>query len=268
MTATLKTALIQVNSGNDVDENITKISAMVEQAAEKADFIALPENAFLMAENKQELLQKSPSMNTHPAISKMQQLSKSLKKNVLIGGVAVQSDEAGKLSNRSILLNPDGEICATYNKIHMFDVEIPDGESHKESATYKAGNDLVTSNLPNAVLGFSICYDSRFPQQFRQLAQDGAEIITVPSAFTYKTGKAHWEVLLRARAIETGCFILAPAMCGQNTKTRRTWGHSMIVNPWGEILTQASEANEEIIYAELNLQEVSNARKAIPSLNN
>ena len=172
-------------------------------------------------------------------------------------------------NNRCILLNPEGVIAAHYDKIHLFDVDVPNGESHRESDSIVAGNGPVVADLPfkncAAKLGMTICYDLRFPQLFRKLAQGGAKIISVPSAFTYKTGEAHWEILLRARAIENSCYIIAPAQCGKHPRGRHTYGHSMIIDPWGTVLSEASESEAGLIMAEVNLGYVNQIREKLPA---
>jgi predicted amidohydrolase len=162
-------------------------------------------------------------------------------------------------------LAPDGDVIARYDKIHLFDVDLPSGETYRESNTVEAGDEAVTASLPWARLGLTICYDLRFPQLYRALAKAGAEILTVPSAFTETTGKAHWHVLLRARAIENTCFVVAPAQGGEHANGRRTYGHSLIVSPWGEILAEAG-VDPGVITAEIDLNQIAEIRSRLPSL--
>jgi predicted amidohydrolase len=168
-------------------------------------------------------------------------------------------------ANRTHVIAPDGKIAAVYDKIHMFDVDLGNGESYRESATLKPGNQAVTGDLPWGRLGLSICYDLRFPHLYRALAKAGADFLTIPAAFTRTTGKAHWHVLQRARAIETGCFVISPAQCGRHAGDRETYGHALIVNPWGEVLADAGE-EPGFILAKINPAEVAEARRKIPCL--
>jgi predicted amidohydrolase len=183
----------------------------------------------------------------------------------LLAGSLVVRLAADRLANRSYLIGPGGDISARYDKIHMFDVEIPDGQSYRESRAYRPGGRAVTADLPWGRLGLTVCYDLRFPQLFRALAKGGADFISVPSAFTKFTGRAHWHVLLRARAIETGCFVFAPAQCGTHAEGRKTYGHSLIVAPWGEVLAEGGE-EPGLITAEIDPAEIGKARAMVPSL--
>jgi predicted amidohydrolase len=184
---------------------------------------------------------------------------------LLIGSALVLRAD-GQAANRSLMISPDGQIVAAYDKIHMFDVDLPTGERHRESSAYTPGEAAVIANLPWQKLGLSICYDMRFSYLYRALAQAGAGMISVPAAFTRPTGAAHWEVLLRARAIETGSFILAPAQGGTHQDGRATWGHSLIVGPWGEVIAQLDHDEPGVLSAVLDLEEITKARSAIPAL--
>jgi predicted amidohydrolase len=186
---------------------------------------------------------------------------------LLIGSALVRRGD-GKAVNRSFLITPDGGVAATYDKIHMFDVDLPDGQSVRESAAFEPGDRLATSTALGATLGLTICYDLRFPAIHQALARAGADIITVPAAFTRPTGEAHWEILLRARAIETGSFILAPAQGGLHEDGRTTYGHSLLIGPWGEVLAGADHNDPAVILADLDLSAVARARRAIPALAN
>lgn len=256
-------ACVQMNSGNDMQANISRADKLIRQAASQgAELITLPENAFFMGENREESFANAETMDKHIAIKQMEKLSKELKIWLLFG-IAVKSGD--KLSNRSILLNSEGQRAEHYDKIHLFDVDVPNGESHRESEVFIPGDKAVTADLPWGKLGMTICYDLRFSYLFRRLAQSGAAVITVPSAFTYKTGSAHWHALLCARAIETSSYIIAPAQCGHHPRSRQTYGHSLIINPWGEIIAEASEDKEEVIVAEIDLAMVEDIRAKIPS---
>ena len=186
---------------------------------------------------------------------------------LLIGSALVRRDD-GKAANRSVLVSPDGEVTATYDKLHMFDVDLPTGESARESETYEPGDRAVVAQAGEARLGMTVCYDMRFPALYRSLALAGAQVMTVPSAFTRPTGEAHWEVLLRARAIETGAFVLAPAQGGRHEDGRGTWGRSLAIGPWGEVLGRLDHDEPGVLLADLDLPAAARARAAIPALKN
>jgi len=232
-----------------------------------------PETSDLLEPDRKSLLAKLRPEADHQGIAAYSALAAELGCWLLAGSFLIDrraeaSPGAGpdaKPSNRSFLFDPQGQIVARYDKIHMFDVEIPDGQSYRESRRFEAGGVAVMADLPWGRLGLTICYDLRFPQLYRDLAQAGADFLTVPSAFTRFTGKAHWHLLLRARAVETGCFVFAPAQCGEHARGRSTYGHSVIVAPWGEILAEAAE-EPGFVLAEIDPQLVAKARRAIPSL--
>jgi predicted amidohydrolase len=200
----------------------------------------------------------------HPAIAAFGGLAKETGAWLLAGSLSVKRGDR-KIANRSYLFDPGGRVVASYDKIHMFDVAIGDGQTYRESATFEPGTEAVIADLPWGRLGLSICYDVRFPHLYRALAKDGADFLAVPAAFTHVTGTAHWHVLLRARAIETGCFVIAPAQCGTHAEGRRTYGHSLIVDPWGEVL---ADGGEEVgfVTAEIDPAKVDEARRKVPSL--
>ncbi|MEQ8164725.1 MAG: carbon-nitrogen hydrolase family protein [Alphaproteobacteria bacterium] len=258
-------ACIQTSSGPEPQENLRQITPLIRQARDRgANFILLPEMVgFIEAGRDRTLARAEPEAQNH-VLAHYRDIARSLDVWLLIGSLAVPVGE-GRLANRSFLLDSAGNIQAHYDKIHMFDVSLDDGESYRESATYQPGAESVVAQTPWGALGLTVCYDLRFPHLFRRLARAGAAMISVPSAFTRPTGRAHWEVLLRARAIETGCFILAPAQCGEHAGGRQTYGHSLIVGPWGEILAEADEA-PGLIMAEIDLGEVEAVRGRIPAL--
>lgn len=261
-------ACIQMNSGNNIARNIATAEKLIRAAAKAgSNFIALPENAFLMRENRDELIKAAVKLEENPALIAMQKLAAELNIWLLLGSIAVKG-ESDKFYNRSVLIDASGKINTAYDKIHLFDVDVPGGETHRESDNFLAGNKEITANLPWIKLGLTICYDLRFPNQFKKLAQNGAGAITVPSAFTYKTGEAHWHSLLRARAIENSCYILAPAQCGFHPRNRQTYGHSLIIDPWGKILAEASEDKEEFIMAEIDMAKVNTIREKLPAWKN
>jgi len=209
-------------------------------------------------------LEKAVGEDDNPALAAFRDIARETGAWLLVGSLAVRVAEA-KLANRSFLVDPAGAIVARYDKVHMFDVEIGDGQTYRESALYQPGGEAVVADLPWGRLGMTICYDLRFPYLYRALAHAGADFVSIPSAFTVPTGRAHWQVLMRARAIETGCFVLAPAQCGEHAEGRRTYGHSIIVGPWGEVLAEAGDEPGFVI-AEIDTARVAEARRKIPSL--
>jgi predicted amidohydrolase len=259
-------ACIQTNTQNDLQENISKISLQVSKAANMgADFVTMPENAFFMGKNAEELLLNSFFENEHPAILKMQELAAQLKIWILIGSVAVKIANSEKLANRSIVIDNSGKIVSTYDKIHLYDVQVEGEETHRESSRFVGGDKATICKTPWCDIGLTICYDVRFPHLYRKLAKSGAKIITVPSAFTKFTGQAHWHTLLKARAIENACFIAAPAQTGTHPSQRQTFGHSLIIDPWGDVLQDGGKS-ETIIIAEVDTEIVDKIRKQLPSL--
>ena len=261
----VRIACLQMNSGNDFARNLSTFdSAAREAAAAGAQFILSPEY-FLMLDGTGRVM-RDAALDEHgePALSVLQALVRELGVFVLAGSLTLRSAD-GRMYNRSILLDSSGVVVATYDKIHMFDVTLPDGKVIRESAGYRPGERAVLAQTPWGGLGMTVCYDLRFPGLFRTLAQAGAAIITVPSSFQRQTGKAHWHALMRARAIENECFILAPAMCGDHPGNRQSYGHSLVVSPWGEILAEGGES-PEIVYADIDPRHVAKVRGMIPSL--
>ena len=260
-----RAACVQLRSGDDVAENIRQTVALVRAAAARgATFIATPENTTLMAPDGGAKLAQSFDEAHDPAIPVFAALARELKVWLLIGSLAIKVS-ADKTANRSLLFSPDGDITARYSKIHLFDVELASGETYRESNTVEGGSEAVVAQTPWGGVGLSICYDISFPQLYRRLAQKGAFLITVPAAFTVPTGSAHWHVLLRARAIENGCFILAPAQGGEHANGRKTFGHSLIIAPWGEILAEA-DSEPGVIVADIDPALSAAARAKIPNL--
>lgn len=262
---TFRAACVQLRSSDDVEENIRTASELIRQAKGKgAEFIATPENTTLMAPDGGAKLQSSFSEEADPALPRFRGLAEELGVWLLIGSLAIKVSET-KTANRSFQIDPKGRIAARYDKIFLFDVDLPSGERYRESNTVAGGSRAVTAELPWGKLGLSICYDLRFPQLYRVLAQAGSTMLAVPSAFTETTGKAHWHVLLRARAIENGAFVIAPAQGGEHANGRKTYGHSLIVAPWGEILAEAG-TEPCVISAEIDLEAARSARERVPSL--
>ncbi|NDF12917.1 MAG: carbon-nitrogen hydrolase family protein [Proteobacteria bacterium] len=263
---TLTVACIQVNVGNDMQKNIKEAEALIRKAAKaKAQLIALPENVSFMAANQKDLLANSYTGKDHPGLLRFKALAKELKCWILIGSLAVKVSGSKKLRNRSYLLKPDGSIATYYDKIHLFNVTLPSGERYGESARYQAGDKLKVATTPWGKMGLTICYDIRFPHLFRALAHKGASLISVPAAFTYDTGVVHWHTLLKARAIENHAFIIAPGTTGNHPGGRKTFGHSLIIGPWGDVLAEADD-KPGIIVAKLELARAHTIRESFPSL--
>lgn len=258
-------ACVQMRSGRDVAPNIEAAAALIGDAADRgADFVATPETTSLTELDRGALFEKTVSEDDDAALKRFQTLAAERGIWLLIGSLLIKA-APDKIANRSFLIGPDGAVTARYDKIHMFDVDLPGGESYRESRNYRAGDEAVTADLPWGRLGLTICYDLRFPYLYRTLAHAGAAFLTVPSAFTRQTGEAHWHVLLRARAIETGAFVIAPAQGGRHETGRDTYGHSLIVSPWGDVLAEGG-TEPGVIVAEIDPALVNEARRRIPSL--
>jgi predicted amidohydrolase len=260
----LRVACVQLTSTPEMAANIEAACAGIRAAAaEGARLVLLPENAALMA-GEAGMRENAADEGAHPARAAFAQAAREARVWLLAGSIA-ERGRAGKLANRSLLFDADGAVVAAYDKIHMFDVDLDGGESYRESSTFGHGGRAVLAETPWGGLGMTVCYDLRFAHLYRALAQAGAHMLSVPSAFTRPTGHAHWHVLLRARAIENGAYVLAPAQCGTHYGRRRTYGHSVIVDPWGEVLAEAGE-EPGTISADIDLGAVEAARAKIPSL--
>jgi predicted amidohydrolase len=263
--APFKAACVQLRSSDDVAENIRETVRLVREAAARgAAFITTPENTTLMAPDGGAKLAQSYDEAHDPALPVFSDLAKELKIWLLAGSLAIKVSET-KTANRSFLFAPDGRISARYSKIHLFDVQLASGEVYRESHTVAGGDEAMVADTPWGGIGLSICYDVRFPQLYRRLAQKGAFLFTVPSAFTVPTGSAHWHVLLRARAIENGAFVVAPAQGGEHANGRKTYGHSLIVSPWGEVLAEAG-TDPGVIVADIDPELSAEARAKVPNL--
>jgi predicted amidohydrolase len=259
-------ACVQLNSGREIAPNIGAASDLVRRARDAgADFIMTPEVSDMIEPKRALRLEKARDEAAHPMLAAFRDLARETGAHLLLGSIMLRDDRVERLCNRSFLIGPQGDILARYAKIHMFDVDLPGGESYRESAVFQPGDAAVVAPLPWGSLGMTVCYDLRFPHLYRALAQGGADFLSVPAAFTVPTGKAHWHVLMRARAIENGCFVFAPAQCGEHAEGRRTYGHSLIVAPWGEILAEAAD-EAGLITAEIDTTRVAEARRAVPSL--
>ena len=267
MNSTFRLACVQLNAGAEIEPNLEAASILVKSAVvDGAQLISLPECVSLIEPDRAILQKKCEVENDSVALQFFKHLAAEYRVWLHVGSIAVLND-AGQISNCTFLLGPDGKTEARYNKIHMFDVDLGGAEVYRESDTYTPGSTATIADLPWGQLGLTICYDLRFPLLYNLLAQSGADLIAVPSAFTQKTGRAHWHVLLRARSIETGCWIFAAAQCGSHANGRKTYGHSLIVNPWGEIVADAGEEPGFII-ADIDVSEVESARQSIPVLTN
>jgi predicted amidohydrolase len=265
MSGGFKVGCVQMTSGREPAANIAAAEALIRRAgAAGAELIMTPETTDMIEPRGRLVFEKAQPEESHDVLAALRDLAGELGVWLLAGSLVVRL-AADRLANRSYLIGPGGDISARYDKIHMFDVEIPDGQSYRESRAYRPGGRAVTADLPWGRLGLTVCYDLRFPQLFRALAKGGADFISVPSAFTKFTGRAHWHVLLRARAIETGCFVFAPAQCGTHAEGRKTYGHSLIVAPWGEVLAEGGE-EPGLITAEIDPAEIGKARAMVPSL--
>jgi predicted amidohydrolase len=261
----VRIACLQMNSGNEFAVNLATFSAMArEAAASGAKFILSPEYFLMMDGTGRVMREAALDERGEPALSAITALARELEVWLLAGSVTLKSGD-GRMCNRSVLISAEGRVVATYDKIHMFDVTLPDGKVIRESSAYRSGERAVLVETPWGKLGMTVCYDLRFPGLFRALAQAGAEFISVPSSFQRQTGKVHWHTLLRARAIENECFILAPAMCGDHSGNRQSYGHTLVVDPWGEIIGEGGES-PEIVYAEIDPRRVAKVRGMIPSL--
>ena len=265
MTTTFTAACVQTSSARDVAPNIEAASRLVRAArGAGADLILLPEIVNMLEPRKHLAREKARPQDEDPALAAFRALAADTGAWLLIGSLVIKLNDE-MLANRSFLVAPDGAIVAHYDKIHMFDVEVDDGQTYRESAAYQPGARAVVAATPWGRLGMTVCYDVRFPYLYRSLAQAGADLISVPAAFTRVTGQAHWHALLRARAIENGCFVLAPAQCGEHAEKRRTYGHSLIIDPWGEVLADGGD-DVGFVVADIDLSKVAQARRSIPSL--
>ena len=260
-----RVGLVQMCAGRDVEKNLTDAGALIREAARQgARYVQTPEITSLMEMERARLFAAVRPEEGNAAIDHFRALAQELGVWLHVGSMAILVG-AGKVANRSVLISPSGEVEARFDKVHMFDVELPGGETYRESRTYQAGDAAVLAQLPWGTLGLTVCYDLRFPHLYRSLAKAGADFLAIPSAFTRQTGEAHWHVLLRARAIENGCFVFAAAQAGKHECGRETYGHSLIVSPWGEILAEA-DVHPGVIVADIKSGDVQAARRRIPSL--
>lgn len=267
----MKAALLQLTSSDDPVENLGLVREMMQQAAgQGAGFVLTPEVTNCVTSDRAHQAAVLSHEKDDATLAGLREEAASLGLWLLIGSLALRTDDAdGRFANRSFLIGPDGTIRASYDKIHMFDVQVSEAETYRESSGFRPGTRAVLADAGFARIGMTVCYDIRFPHLHRALAQAGAQVLTVPAAFSPVTGAAHWEPLLRARAIETGCYVLAPAQTGLHPSstggTRRTYGHSMAISPWGEVLADAG-AEPGITFVDLAMNNVAQARARVPAL--
>ena len=265
----LPIALIQTRSPATAEAGLAHVEPLIRQAAaDGAKLILTPEGTNLLEQRRDRRAAAITDEAQDPCVLGLRRLAAELDIWLLIGSAIVRSGHAGddRAANRSLMIDPTGAITARYDKLHVFDVDLPNGETYRESATIRPGEPASMADTPWGRLGLTVCYDVRFPHLFRQLAKANAAMIAVPAAFTVPTGEAHWETLLRARAIETGAFVLAPAQGGTHEDGRKTWGRSIVVSPWGEVIAKLDHYDPGVLPATLDLTEVARARAAIPAL--
>ncbi|AYG94859.1 carbon-nitrogen hydrolase family protein [Brevundimonas naejangsanensis] len=269
MAETLDIALVQTRTPATAAAGLVHVEPLIRRAAaEGAKLIATPEGTNLLEQRRALRDAALADEAADPAVAGLKGLAAELGVWLAVGSVLVRSGVEGdaRAANRSLLLDPTGAVAARYDKLHVFDVDLPGGETYRESAAVRPGEAAVVADTPWGRLGLSICYDVRFPHLYRGLAKAGASLIAVPAAFTRPTGEAHWETLLRARAIETGAFVLAPAQGGTHEDGRRTWGRSLVVDPWGQVIARADHDEPCLVHAKLDMSAVERARGAVPSL--
>lgn len=265
MTAAFRVACLQTQSGNDLDANFATLRAMTrEAAAGGAQLVMSPEYALMMDGSGRTMRERALAPDGGPVVAELCAMSRELGIWMLVGSLTLRVDDE-RMANRSYLIDATGGIVSTYDKIHMFDCTLPDGKVIRESSAYRPGECAVLADTPWGKLGMTVCYDLRFPHLYRTLAQAGAQYLTIPSSFQRQTGKAHWHTLIKARAIENACFVFAPAMCGEHPGNRSTYGHTLVVDPWGDVLADGGEA-PGIVYADIDPARVRKVRGMIPSL--
>lgn len=267
--SSLAIALVQLRSPDNQAAALAHAAPLIrEAAAGGAKLILTPEGTNILERSRDKRLAAVVRQDEDPCVNGLRDLAADLGVWLLIGSAIVKGDDPAdqRAANRSILVGPDGEIVASYDKLHVFDVDLPTGERHRESESIRPGEQAVVAKTPWGGLGLTVCYDVRFAHLFRALAQAGADMISVPAAFTVPTGQAHWELMLRARAVETGAFVMAPAQGGAHADGRNTWGHSLVVAPWGEVIAKLDHDEPAVLNATLDLDQVARARMAIPQL--
>lgn len=260
-------ACVQMRSGRDPLVNRDAAVAAIREAAGRgADYVQTPEMTSLVERDRARLFETVGPQESDPTLAGLREAAREARVFVHVGSLAIRTGD--KIANRAFLIDRDGEIRAAYDKVHLYDVDLPDGESWRESAAYTGGDCAVVASLPWAEIGIAICYDIRFPALYRALAEAGATVLTAPACFTRQTGEAHWHLLQRARAVETGSFMISAAQGGRHEDGRETYGHSLIVDPWGRVLAEAENDAPGIILAEIDLAQVADVRARIPTLRN
>jgi predicted amidohydrolase len=266
MSNTFRVACIQNCAERDMAPSIAALEPLIRGAAKDgAQLIQLPEMATMLEPQNPKVLEKAVLESADPGLKRFRELARETKTWMIVGSLLIKQEGESRVTNRSYMINPAGEITQRYDKLHMYDVDLASGETYRESATVKPGNRAVIASSPWGPIGLSVCYDLRFAYLYRALAQAGADYLSIPAAFTYTTGKAHWHILVRARAIETGSYVFAANQCGTHAEGRRTWGHSLIVSPWGDILADGGDDVGYII-AEADPAKVQEARQMVPAL--
>ena len=261
-------ACIQLRSGKTISDNADAAESLIRAAAKDgAQFVQTPEMSNVLVRSREELLERISDAGDDLFLKRARALAAELGIYLHLGSLAVLAGN-GKVANRAFLIGPDGKILATYDKIHMFDVDLPNGESWRESATYEPGTQTVIADLPFAKVGMAVCYDIRFPAIFRTQARQGAQVLTGPAAFTRQTGQAHWHVLQRSRAIENGAYVISAAQGGTHEDGRETYGHSLIVDPWSAVIAEIDNDDPGYVLAEIDTQKVADARARIPAIAN
>ncbi|NKX64588.1 carbon-nitrogen hydrolase family protein [Labrenzia sp. 5N] len=261
-------ACIQLRSGKTISDNADAAEDLIRAAAKDgAQFVQTPEMSNVLVRSREELLERISDAEDDLFLKRARALAAELGIHLHLGSLAVLAGN-GKVANRAFLIGPDGKILATYDKIHMFDVDLPNGESWRESATYEPGTQTVIADLPFAKVGMAVCYDIRFPAIFRTQARQGAQVLTGPAAFTRQTGQAHWHVLQRSRAIENGAYVISAAQGGTHEDGRETYGHSLIIDPWGAVIAEIDNDDPGYVLAEIDTQKVADARARIPAIAN
>ncbi|WP_420413324.1 carbon-nitrogen hydrolase family protein [Roseibium sp.] len=266
--ATFTAACIQLRSGKTVAENAVAAEQLIRQAAgDGAAYVQTPEMSNILVRSRDELMDRIGPEETDPFLAMARRVAAELSIHLHLGSLAILK-EGGNAANRAFLIGPNGSVQASYDKIHMFDVDLPNGESWRESATYDPGHDSTLVDLPFGRFGMAVCYDVRFPAIFREQAKRGAEVLTVPAAFTRQTGEAHWHVLQRARAIENGAYVISAAQGGLHEDGRETYGHSLIVDPWGQVIAELDHDAPGYVLAAVDTENVAKARARIPAIAN
>lgn len=264
----MKVAAIQMRSGLDPDANLAALETLLSEAvARGARYVLTPEVTLIFPENREQLRSVAAPFEGHPQLARVGELARQRNIFVHVGSLPIPLED-GRFANRSVLFEPDGAQVATYDKIHLFDADIAGLNAYRESATYRGGDQAVIADLGGVTLGFSICYDMRFPRLYNALANAGAGLIAVPAAFTVPTGQAHWHVLLRARAIETGSYVIAAAQGGVHENGRATYGHSLIIDPWGKVIAELDHDEPGVLVADIDPTAIAEARQRVPALAN